>query len=202
MPIFLVGDQVTVKVLSQSQATSVLVVAKQPAPIEPPPPPGTVWERIERARLSLGWSAREFARRAHLKSETHYGLIGTQSKWNADERTRDALITALIQHGVDPKQLEGPSLIVVDANAALGLLRKHASALLQLPPYDYSPTRAQELVAKVLAFKHDTELEAQEVAALADHIERTLHGLPPRPPLPVGRTSPPPPRAGRSKAEP
>lgn len=176
----LVGDQVTVKMLSHPAPTSLLVVAKHTPPIDPPPPPGSVWERIEKARLSLGWSGRELSRKAFLKSETHYGLIGTQSKWNADERTRDALIAALIREGVDPNTLEGPKLLPY--RGEVEPLRKHAAALLQLPPYDYSPERAQELVVKVLAFKHDTALDAQEVAALADHIDRTLKGLPPRKP--------------------
>lgn len=67
------------------------------------------------------------------------------------------------------------------AHDELAPLRRHAAALLMLPPYDYPEAKAKEMVQAVLAFKHDTALEAEEVAALADHIQRTLDGLPARP---------------------
>lgn len=74
-----------------------------------------------------------------------------------------------------------PPLTNVSAHDELVPLRRHAVALLQLPPYDYKEPKAKQMVEAVLGFKHDTALEADEVAALADHIQRTLDGLPARP---------------------
>lgn len=71
---------------------------------------------------------------------------------------------------------------VVSAHEELEPLRRHASARLQLPPYDYPEAKAKEMVQAVLAFKHDTALESDEVAKLADHIERMVNGLPAREP--------------------
>lgn len=163
--------------LSQTRPTSLLAVSKSPEPVDPPPPPGSVWAAIERERIALGWSQRKLAREAGLKSESHYGLIGTQSNWNAEDKTREAIVAALTRAGVDR------NVLIPDVTAVLDMLaplRKHAAALLQLPPYDYPVQLSHELVSKVLAFKHDTQLDAAELAALADHVHRVVEGLPPR----------------------
>jgi transcriptional regulator with XRE-family HTH domain len=70
----------------------------------------------------------------------------------------------------------------VAADDELAPLRRHAAALLQLPPYDYPEKKAKEMVQAVLGFKHDTALDADEVAKLADHVERVVSGLPAREP--------------------
>ncbi len=70
---------------------------------------------------------------------------------------------------------------IITADDELAPLRKHAAALLQLPPYDYPEAKAKAMVQAVLGFKHDTALEADEVARLADHVQRSVDGLPARP---------------------
>lgn len=55
-----------------------------------------LWERLERVRESQGWSGREFARRAGLAYEQHYGtLIKRLQKTDEGTRTSAETIEAL-----------------------------------------------------------------------------------------------------------
>lgn len=87
--------------------------------------------------------------------------------------SRDFAASAALHVANPPTQL--------GAHDELAPLRRRAAALLQLQPYDYEEEKAKAMVKNVLAFKHDTALEPEEVAALADHIQRTVDGLPARP---------------------
>jgi transcriptional regulator with XRE-family HTH domain len=159
-----------------SQATKLVFVPKKPAPIEPPPPKGSLWETLERERLKLGWSAREFSRQAGLKSPTHYGLIGTQSGWNASVETQARLLRALFKAGVDlGDTIAQPWRADPEPQPSVTLRR--AAAMLQLPPFDYNEKQAKYMVEHVMAFKHDSEIEPMEIALLADYIKRGLDGL-------------------------
>ncbi len=60
-----------------------------------------LWERIEHVRISMGWSGREFARRAGLQHESHYSVLVKQLKSGQDiaQTTAAALANAAREEG-------------------------------------------------------------------------------------------------------
>ncbi len=107
-------------------------------PLPNPPPPGSRWEPVERARLKLGWSARKLSREA-VKSPSHYTLISKRESWDTtDIATFDKFIAALVRAGVDEHELRGSA-----APVATPIFRTAAA---DLP--DALRERATMLVAK------------------------------------------------------
>jgi len=62
-----------------------------------PPQPGTIWDRIERARGELEWNESQMGEYA-LGQRTHYSLIGKRG-WNADPATINKIVDCLTARG-------------------------------------------------------------------------------------------------------
>jgi hypothetical protein len=96
-------------------ATTIAAVpAKKP---RQPPPAGSHWERIERAREELGWSGRDLGREA-LGVPMGYNTIASRN-WQSKAGTLDRLIARLTQKGYSeawlrvgtlPEKADGSSL--------------------------------------------------------------------------------------------
>lgn len=73
------------------------IAAGMSAGPKPPPPAGSIWERIERARQALEWNERKIGAEA-LGNPTHYTKIWAGG-WGARTTTQDKLIERLVREG-------------------------------------------------------------------------------------------------------
>jgi hypothetical protein len=93
-----IGDPATIRKMSAAKQRK-----RPPAtPLANPPPPGTIWERIEQERMALNWSARQLDDAAGLTAG-HYTLISTRGNWaEIQANVRDKFIAALVKAGAEP----------------------------------------------------------------------------------------------------
>lgn len=101
-------------------------------PLENQPPPGSVWEQVELARVELGWSTKEFAKRAKV-SQNHYATIA-RTGWNSTVAVRDKFISALVEAGCPQLRFGLPLTTYTAKNGRLSAVRdllykRHADAL-------------------------------------------------------------------------
>lgn len=64
----------------------------------PPPPPGTVWARIEEARESEGMTYGELSKESD-RAIGHYRLIATRNGWTAHDDVTDSFVETLVKRG-------------------------------------------------------------------------------------------------------
>lgn len=97
---------------------------------KPPPPPGSVWARIEEARILLGWGEGELSKNA-LLSRTHYASIGARG-WNAEAHTYDKLIVALVENGLSETWLRAGVLPIMSDGKPLPEAPRRSAQLREL----------------------------------------------------------------------
>lgn len=85
--------------------------------MKPPPQPGSIWERIERARAALGWGERKMGSEA-LGNPSHYTKIWARG-WQAKENIANKIIERLVEEdfseawlraGIPPERGSGKPL--------------------------------------------------------------------------------------------
>jgi hypothetical protein len=75
-------------------------------PLANPPPPGTIWARIDEERMALNWSARHLDDVAGV-TPGHFTLISTRGNWSEIQaNVRDKFIAALVKAGADPQRFD------------------------------------------------------------------------------------------------
>lgn len=81
-------------------------------PLPNPPPAGSIWERIERARQNLGWSARKLSTEAGFKSPSQLTVISTRNTWKVEMDTVRKFIVALTRAGIPENDLLDPGSMI------------------------------------------------------------------------------------------
>jgi hypothetical protein len=90
-------------------------------PLPNPPPPGSPWEAIERARKKLGWSARKLSSEATGKpGSSHYSVISLRKSWDTELSTLEQFIAALVRAGIPEVEVRHvPSVAASDPSTEL-----------------------------------------------------------------------------------
>lgn len=193
-----------------ARSTTVVSVTKR-KPVEQKakaPPAGSVWERIEAARKSKGWSERELSEKAG-RTPAHYTGIKNRGNWATVQADVIAdFVRALVEAGIPREELEpgGPPARVVlshDSRDTLAMARKVVDLLMPLEDLtreqawmviaetrDYEPTPEGILAAATAQSRRMKARAAQADARVSDtsnlpsfEVRRERSGLASSPPL-------------------
>lgn len=132
-------------------------------PLPKPPPPGSPWEPIERARQKLGWSARKLSRAAvGPKSESHYTLLSKRN-WNAEVGTIEAFIRALVDAGIPEAEIRKRTAASATQESV------HEEAVELLVRRGYKLRRAQHVVGWI---ENEPPMDGRRGAATPERLAR------------------------------
>lgn len=92
-----------------------------------PPPPGSVWSRIDQAREALGWSESDLGTKA-LKNRTGYTKIG-ERKWNSKGKTLEKILARLVGEGFSELWLRAGVLPVKSDGTSVPEAPRHSANL-------------------------------------------------------------------------
>lgn len=141
--------------------------AEQPLP---PPPPDSVWERIERVRAERGIKYAQFDDLAG-RTQGHYRGIAVRNKWSARDEVRDSYVRAAVRLGYSEKWI------------VLGIGERETVAEGQLPLPTIPKKKPRKPTAREVAIMLDRAqqelrdedlLDDDEAKAVIDEVETDL----------------------------